>query len=329
MVQWCASQPDLVRYRGECLIYRAEIKQAEGAWPEALDDARRACALLSSPAGQPMLGAALYRIGEIQRLRGELSDAEEMFRQAIHCGRTAQPGLSLLRMACGQVESAAASIRSLLAETGQNRRRATLLPAGIEIMLAAREVDAAHAAAGELSRIAEIFGAPMLAAASAQTTGSVYLATGDARRALTTLRQAWKTWLDLEMPYEEAETRLLIARACEQLGDDDACAVELEAARHVFRRLGAAPALARAEKPPEIRSQNSEGTVPGRGAGGLSVRELQVLRHLATGKTNRSIAESLFISEKTVARHVSNIFNKLGVSSRAGATASAYERHLV
>jgi DNA-binding NarL/FixJ family response regulator len=340
LVQWCASQPDLVRYRGECLIYRAEIKQAQGDWPEAVDDARRACELLSSRVSHPMLGAAFYRIGEIQRLRGEMNDAEETFRQATHCGRTAQPGLSLLRMACGEVESAAASIRSILAETRQERRRATLLPAGIEIMLAAHDLDAARAAAGELSEIAVLFGAPALSAASAQTTGAVHLAEGNARSALTMLRQAWTAWLDLEMPYEEAETRVLIARACEQLGDDDACAVELEAARHVFRRLGAAPALAKTEKLPEMKSKNSEGTVPGRGedreetvhrrgAGGLSERELQVLRHLATGKTNKSIAESLFISEKTVARHVSNIFNKLGVSSRAGATASAYERHLV
>ena len=338
LAQWCASQPDLVRYRGECLVYRAEIKQAEGAWPEAMDDARRACQVLSTEVGHPRLGAAFYRIGEIQRLRGELSDAAETFRQTTHCGRTAQPGLSLLRMACGEVESAAASMRSILAETGPERRRAAVLPAATEIMLAVHDVEAARAAATELSEIAVLFGAPVLSAASAQTIGAVHLAAGDARHALTTLREAWQAWLDLEMPYEEAETRVLIARACEQLGDDGASAVELEAARHAFRRLGAAPALARTERPlsTEAKPKDSEGTVPSetgtvprRGAGGLSERELQVLRQLATGKTNRSIAEDLFISEKTVARHVSNIFNKLGVSSRAGATASAYERHLV
>jgi DNA-binding NarL/FixJ family response regulator len=318
LAQWCASQPGLVRYRGECLIYRAELRQAQGAWPEAMDDARQACELLSAQ-GQPMRGAAFYRVGELQRLRGELGSAEEAFRQASHCGRNPQPGSSLLRLAQGHVEAAASSIRSALAETHQEHGRASLLPAGIEIMLAAHDLEAARTAAEELSRIAALFDAPLLLAASAQMTGAVLLAEGDVQNALTRLRTAWTTWRDLETPYEEAETRVLLARALHGLGDDDGHDAELDAARQLFRRLGAAAARSRVEQP-----ERDDGK-----AGGLSPRELQVLRLIATGRTNRAIGEELFISEKTVARHVSNIFNKLGVSSRAGATATAYERHLV
>jgi DNA-binding NarL/FixJ family response regulator len=321
LTEWCASQPDLVRYRGECLLYRAEILQSRGAWADAEHDADEACALLSLPQLRPAVGAAFYRLGEIHRLRGEFTRAEEAYRQANQSGRKPQPGLSLLRLAQHQTDLAAAAIRSVLREPARPDGRTRLLVAAVEILLAADDLDAARAAAGELSDIARASGASYLSAASAHVNGAVRLAEGEPAEASTALRSAWEGWRDLEMPYEEAQARVLLAMACQELDNSDGRDIELDAARQLFARLGAAPALAHLAECFASR--------PTRTAGGLSEREAQVLRLIATGRTNRAIAETLFISEKTVARHVSNIFNKLGVSSRAGATACAYQRNLV
>jgi DNA-binding CsgD family transcriptional regulator/tetratricopeptide (TPR) repeat protein len=319
--QWCATQPDLVRYRGECLIYRAEIEQMRGAWTEAERDAQEACALLSSPEPRPAVGAAFYRLGEIHRLRGDFRKAEDAYRQANQYGRKPQPGLALLRLAQGRVDIAASSIRSALAETEQRRTRARLLPVAVEIMVAAEDLETARTAETELSEIARTCGTPFLAAASAHVTGAVLLASAHPVEAMVPLRRAWESWHELEMPFEEAQARVLIATALQQIGDRDSRNIELDAARQLFKHLGAAPAITRTS---ELLEQPTS-----RPAGGLSEREVQVLRLVAAGKTNRAIADELYISEKTVARHVSNIFNKLGVSSRAGATALAYQRHLI
>jgi DNA-binding CsgD family transcriptional regulator len=171
-----------------------------------------------------------------------------------------------------------------------------------------------------LSEIALSFGAPLLAAASAHAAGAVLLAEGNVEGASTSLRRACDTFRELEMPYEEAQTSLLLAAVCEERGDHDGRRLELEAARRRFQQLEAAPLLARI-------AEQSKRASPQR-IGSLSEREAQVLRLLAAGKTNRAIADELFISEKTVARHVSNIFDKLGVSSRAGATAWAFQHNL-
>jgi DNA-binding NarL/FixJ family response regulator len=267
-----------------------------------------------------MRGSAFYRIGELQRLQGELAQAQESFREASQHGRNPQPGLSMLRLAEGEVQAAAASIRGVLAETREERVRAQLLISGVEILLASQDREGARASAAELSIVATLFEAPFLRAATAHHTGAVLLDEGDARGALTLLRDALRDWQELETPYEEAETRALIARALEHLGDEGGRDVELDAAHHLFRRLGAPVRLDAVGAATDGHEEEP---------GDLSDRELQVLRLIAAGKTNRAIGDELFISEKTVARHVSNIFNKLGVSSRAGATASAYQRHLV
>jgi len=112
--RWCASQPDLVRYRGECLIYRAEIMEWRGNWNGAEQDARAACELL--PPGRGRAGGAFFRLGEIHRLRGEFQEAEAAYARANECGRKPQPGLSLLRLAQGDIDQAVASIRSAVAD---------------------------------------------------------------------------------------------------------------------------------------------------------------------------------------------------------------------
>ena len=318
LAQWCATQPDLVRYRGECLLYRAEVLQLRGQWNEAARDAQGACELLISRAAA---GAAFYRCGEIHRLRGEFTKAEEAYTRAHERGRKPQPGLSLLRLAQGQIDAAAASIRSALLDTQEQISRARMLPAAVEILLAADDLAAARAASAELSEIALAFGAPLLAAASAHAAGAVLLADGDIEAASTSLRQACETWRELEMPYEEAQTCLLLAAVCEKRGDQDGRRLEIETARRMFTQLDAEPCLARIAEQSERASHQRIGS--------LSEREAQVLRLLAAGKTNRAIADELFISEKTVARHVSNIFDKLGVSSRTGATAWAFQHNLI
>jgi DNA-binding CsgD family transcriptional regulator len=318
LARWCATQPDLVRYRGECLLYRAEVMQLRGHWNDAAQDAQDACELLTS---RPAAGAAFYRLAEIHRLRGEFAKAEAAYTRANERGRKPQPGLSLLRLAQGQVETAAASIRSVLLDTRAQSTRANILAATVEILLAAGDLEHARAAATELSEIACALGAPLLSATSAHATGAVLLAEGNSADASMSLRQAWDIWRDLEMPYEEAHTCLLIAAVCEQRGDQDGRRLELENARRLFRQLNAESCLAR------IAEQANHGTR--QPVGSLSEREVQVLRLLAAGKTNRAIADELFISEKTVARHVSNIFDKLGVSSRTGATAWAFQHNVI
>jgi DNA-binding CsgD family transcriptional regulator len=320
LTHWCDSQPDLVPFSGSCLVHRAEIMQLHGAWPDAVDAARRARERLMRR-GQPAVGAAFYQQGELHRLRGEFAQAEEAYQQASRWGRQPQPGLALLRLAQGQRGAAEAAIRRVADEAQDRVTRSRLLPALVEIMSAAGDADAARAAADELSKIADDLDALLLRAPAAHAQGAVLLLEGDARAALGALRQAWTVWQELEVPYEAARVRVLIGLACRKLGDRDGAEMELDAARRVFQELGAGADLARA--------QALSGKGAATPAGGLTPRELEVLRLVATGRTNRAIAADLVLSEKTVARHVSNIFRKLGLSSRAAATAYAYEHDLV
>jgi ATP/maltotriose-dependent transcriptional regulator MalT len=309
---WCESQPELVLYRGQCLVHRAEIMQFHGAWSDAEEEVERAHARLAEITSGGIVGRALYLRAELCRLRGAHKEAEESYRAANEAGRDPQPGLALLRLAQGRGDAASASIGRALDEAQDPPSRAALLGAAVEIALATDDVDGAENAATELDAIAGQLDAPMLRAAAAQATGAVLLARGDARRALLTLRTAWSTWRDLDAPFDAARVRVLIADACSAVGDLDGAEMELDAARATFASLGAAAAGESA--PPET---------------GLTAREVEVVGLVAQGKTNRAIADELIVSEKTVASHLSHIFTKLGISSRAALTAYAYEHELV
>ncbi len=317
---WCDGQPELVLYRGECLVHRAEVLHLRGAWPEALAEIERALVRIADPVGHRVLGAVTYLQGELHRLRGELADAERSYRSASEAGREPQPGVALLRLAQGRVDVADAMIRRALQEAEDPVTRARLLGPYVEIVLAAGDIDAGRAAADELAVHAGTVGQPFLLALAAHTTGMVQGALGDPVSALVSLRQAWRGWRDLEAPHHAARARVLVAVACRALGDDDGAEMELDAARSVFAELGAAPDVATVD----ALSRITRGALPG----GLTAREAEVLALVARGNTNRQIAEQLVISEKTVASHLSHMFTKLDLSSRAAATAYAYEHGL-
>jgi DNA-binding CsgD family transcriptional regulator len=322
LTRWCDAQPDLVPYRGQCLVHRAEILQFHGAWPQAMGEAERACEQLSRPPGHPAVGEALYRLGELLRLQGEFTRAEQAYRRASEMGRDPQPGLARLRLAQGQSAVAASSIRRAVEEAVDRVMRAQLLAAYVELVLAVEDIAAARMAADELVGLATAFDAPVLEATAGHATALVLLAEGDARAALGVLRPAWVAWRDLEAPYEAARVRVALGVACRQLGDADGASMELAAAAGAFRTLGAVVDLASLEQPATPPPARHE-------AAGLSAREQQVLALVATGMTNRAIAAELVISDKTVARHIANMFTKLGVTSRSAATAYAYEHGLV
>ena len=313
---WCDRQPEMVAHTGVCLVHRAEILELAGDWEVALQEARRA----GDRFGEVSVAAghAVYRQGEVHRVRGELGAAEEAYRRASRCGFEPQPGLALLRLAQGRGEAAASAIRRALSETADPLRRLRLLPAGVEILLAAGAGEEARAASGELERLAERHDSAMGRALAAHAAGAVALAQGAAGAALQALRRACRAWHELDVPYEAARARVLVALACRSVGDEDSAQLELEAARDAFAGLGAGHDADRVD-----------GLLRGAALHGLTPRQLEVLRLVAIGRSNREIAAELVISEHTVARHVQNILATLRLRSRTAASAFAFEHDLL
>jgi DNA-binding CsgD family transcriptional regulator/tetratricopeptide (TPR) repeat protein len=318
---WCKAQPDLVAFTGRCLVHRAQIMRLDGSWEEAIEEARRAADRCLEGENPVAAGEAHYQRGEVLRLRGEHAAAEEAYRDASAQGWEPQPGLALLRLAQGREETAEAAMRRAISEAKQPGRRATLLSAHVEVMAGAGDLREAERACAELDALAEAeekSGA--LGAMAAQARGVLELASGRPKDSLAYLRRADEIWHGFAAPYERARARELIGLACRSLGDEDSAELELEAARETFARLGAATDLARVEgstdldRPPDSHE--------------LTKRELEVLRLLSTGETNREIAAELVLSVRTVDRHVSNIYAKLGVSSRVAAAGYAHEHGL-
>ena len=315
--EWCDSQPGLVPYRGQCLVHRSQLDQVAGRWADAAAAAEVARRHLADPP-HPALGLAHYQGGELSRLQGDLARAEAEFRAASRHGYDPVPGLALIELARGEGGAAARTIARALQERRAGLQRAPLLAAAVEIYRAAGDVAGARAAADELASLASFASSPVLGAMAAHAAGCVLAAEGDAAGALSELRAAARAWQALHMPYDAARTAIEIAAACDALGDRGTASLERDNARSTFAELGARLDLER--------------LTPGAGATSPSVlsgREREVLALLAAGKTNREIAEALVISPHTAGRHVENIFTKLGVSTRAAATARAYQDGLL
>ncbi|MEY9837916.1 LuxR C-terminal-related transcriptional regulator [Streptacidiphilus sp. EB103A] len=324
LADWYGGQPEFTgAYHGLCRVHRVAVLRVGGAWATAQQEAEAVCReVTDGSGGHQVIGAAYYQLAELHRLRGRLEQAELAYRAALRHGWETQPGLSLLRLAQRRTSAAAVAVRRALAETAEPLARLPLLSAAVEILLAAQDQQAARDASAELAERAELIGTPALLAASAWAHAAVALAgrpnDDSAATALADARRAWRLWRDQDAPYEAARARVLVALACRTLGDEEGAAMELDAAAEVFGRLGAAPDLALVRELLGAR----------RGPGALTARECEVLRLVALGLTNHAIAGELFLSEKTVARHLSNIYPKLGVASRTAAAAYAFEHGL-
>lgn len=318
--RWLGSQTEIVAFQGHCMVYRAEVVQRHGDWGAAVEASQRARERLSTPPGHPATGLALYRLGELHRLRGELDKADAAYLEANRWGHTPQPGLALLRLDQGHVDGASATIRQLLTEVSEPAARSAILAAAVRILLEAEDLDGARHASAELTQLAADIAAPFLRAHADHCRGCVSIAEGEPDVAVSALRSCLQVWLDFQAPHEEAVTRMALATAYRSLGDHDSARLEADTARTLLEGLGAAPDLVRLD----AEAAASVSTRPE-----LSLRELQVLRLVASGVTNRAIADALYISVRTVDRHVSNLYTKLGVSTRSAATAWAYERQLI
>jgi DNA-binding NarL/FixJ family response regulator len=319
LTRWCERQEGMLTFNGQCLTHRSSLLSRHGEWVLAAREARRACDMFRGAIDAVATGGALYQLAEVQRMSGDDADAEQSYQGAREWGRDPQPGLALLRLQQGRIDQAAAMMRRTVAEAQDDIERCRLLSAFIEVMLAADEADPAAAAADDLEELADRFGTSALRAEAWTARGRVLLQQDDARSALNHLRKGYEAWRAAGVPYEAARARVLVGLACRRAGDEDSARLEWDAAAQVFGDLGAEPALT------SLRRLRGDAVKEHP----LSDRELEVMRLVASGLTNREIADQLFVAVKTVDRHVANILAKLAVPSRTAATAWAYEHQIL
>lgn len=308
---WLASRPgaDSLRpgFDASCAVHRAQLHLLHGAWEEA-EQAATAAASLDSVSVE-YAAEAWYVVAEARRLRGA-PDASEAYDHAHARGRNPQPGRALLRLAEGDAEGAARSVRSALVAAGNDRlQRVPLCVAAVETAIAAGRVEDADAAASELEETAATWGTSGLRAMAAGARGAVLLAQSRPEEALPTLREGQWQWKVLGAEYEGARIVRLMAEAYSLMGDDDSAAAERALAEAMCLRLGAP------RRPTE-------------GPDGLTARECEVLGLVAEGHSNLEVGEALYISDRTVARHLTNIFHKIGVTSRTRAARYAFDHGL-
>jgi DNA-binding CsgD family transcriptional regulator len=317
--RWCTEQPGLVTFTGQCSLHRAQVMRAHGAWDAALDELTAAIERYRLAGATDAVGQAACERGDLLRLRGDLEAAEAAYQSSAEHGYDPQPGSALLWLARGRTAAALGAVRRLLAEPGPSVRRSRVLPAAVDVLLAAHDVDAARDCARELDGLAESFGSEVLAAAASTAWGRVQLASGDPAGALPYLRKAHQAWVRLDMPHEAALAQADTGRALVALGDHESARRALASARGVLVSVGAGPDV------DDLDGVGSTASRPAR----LTEREVEVLGLVAEGRSNAQIASALVLSDRTVARHLSNIFTKLGVGSRTAAAAFAFEHDLV
>lgn len=316
--QWLSRLPVAVLFTGICRVHRSQVLQVSGEWERAEDEASRVCEDLAGVC-VASVAEANYQIGELRRLRGDFGAAAEAYGLARESGRDPQPGMALLCLAEGRIDAAHASIRAAVHTVGADRlARARLCAARVDIALAAGDLASARSACQELEAAAAVYGTSGLEASALHARGALVLAEGRPQESLPALRAACRRWNDAQAPYEVARACRLLGTAYAALGDHDAAAAELASARETFERLGATADVT------AVAELQGGRALPG----GLTEREAEVLTHVARGGTNREVADALVLSEKTVARHLSNIFAKLGVSTRTQASAFAFEHRL-
>jgi DNA-binding CsgD family transcriptional regulator len=317
LTRWCEAQPELVPFTGQCAVHRGQVLRAQGSFREALEELDHAAERYHAEHLDLAVGLSLYERGEVLRTLGDLDAAEASYAEAGSHGFEPQPGLSLLWLARGRTSAALASAQRLLDEPTGPVQRAQRLPAVVQVLGAAGETEAARAACDELVALANGFGCDALSAEAGYAAGLVALATAEPQDALLPLRRAWKTWIGLGARYDAARARVRIGLAYRALGDEESALSELGVAERTFAELGAEPARREAAL--------LMGTAL---PDGLTSREVEVLRLVAGGGSNPEIAAALFLSEKTVARHLSNIFTKTGVTSRTAAATYAHRHDL-
>jgi DNA-binding NarL/FixJ family response regulator len=318
LTRWCRPQQGLVPFTGQCAVHRGQLMRAHGSFREALSELDLAVERYAANGMDSAVGVALYERGEVLRVLGDLDGAEAAFEAGAGYGCEPQPGLSLVGLARGRTGAAVASAHRLLEEPAGPVQRVRRLPAAVQILASAGETEAADAAARELGTLADDIGCDALAAEAGYATGLALLADNHPGEALAPLRRAWKTWLALGARYDAARARVQIAVAFRAMGDEESALSELAVAERTFAELGATPAQREAAR---LRGPSFPD--------GLTAREVEVLRLVAAGQTNPQIATALVLSEKTVARHLSNIFTKTGVTSRTAAATYAHRHELV